>query len=251
MGFHELGLPFANDTAITRHLAGFLSDHAGQSDGESSNRNVSHILFNGGVFNAAPFRERVLEVLAAWREERDAPVVLGGIGELDQAVACGAAYYAWSRVHGGVRIRGGVSRSYYVGIETAGPSVPGMPRPLQLLCVLSQGTEEGSEHEVPSRPIGLKIGQRARFRFFSSAVRKQDIPGTCLKSWDEHELQETSPLEVAFEESGGAQRVPVHFHSRITELGVFELYCRSTQSDQQWRLELNVRDDRDSGANLQ
>lgn len=251
VGFHELGLPFASDTAITRHLAGFLCDHADRFEDASSTRDVTHILFNGGVFNAAPFRERVLEVLADWRDEREVPVVLGGIGELDQAVACGAAYYAWSRVHGGVRIRGGVSRSYYVGIETAGPSVPGMPRPLQLLCVLAQGTEEGSEHEVPSRPIGLKIGQRARFRFFSSAVRKQDIPGTCLKSWDEHELQETSPLEVAFEETGGAQRVPVQFHSRITELGVFELSCRSTQSDQQWRLELNVRDERAGNSGTQ
>jgi hypothetical protein len=41
--------------------------------------------------------------------------------------------------------------------------------------------------------------------------------------------------------------VPVRFHSRVTELGIFELWCRSTRDDQQWKLEFNVRED-DGGA---
>jgi hypothetical protein len=117
-----------------------------------------------------------------------------------------------------------------------------LPRPLQALCVVAQGTEEGTEHDVSSRPIGLKVGQRSRFRFFSSNVRQGDRPGTVLKSWDEHELQETSPLEVQFSAEGSDPIIPVRFHSRITELGVFELYCRSTTSNEHWKLELNVRE---------
>jgi hypothetical protein len=241
-GFQELGLPFASDSAITRHVAAFLQDHAADAFQKNGQSQITHLLFNGGVFNADLFRQRMLETLTDWRGDGTSPTVLGGVEDLDQAVACGAAYYGWSREQGGVRIRGGTSRSYYVGIESSGPAVPGLPRPLHALCVVAQGTEEGTEHDVPSRPIGLKVGQRARFRFFSSTLRKEDRPGTLLRSWEDQELQETSPLEAELQVQGTETFVPVQFHSRITELGVFELACHSTQSKESWLLELNVRD---------
>ena len=37
--------------------------------------------------------------------------------------------------------------------------------------------------------------------------------------------------------------VPVRFHSKVTELGVFELWCVSTQGDQRWKLEFSVREE--------
>ncbi len=239
-GFQEIGLPFESDTAITKHVGAFLGDHL-IADGEYPMR-LTHLLFNGGVFNSDSFRERMLQTLASWSDDGQAPVVLGGVEDLDQAVACGAAYYAWTKQQGGIRIRGGTARSYYVGIETSGPSIPGMPRPLQALCVVPQGMEEGTSTDVKSREVGLKVGQRGRFRFFSSTMRKQDQPGTYLRGWDEEELIETSPLEVELAATEGEQVVPVRFQSRITELGVFELWCKSTRSEQSWKLELNVRE---------
>jgi hypothetical protein len=241
-GFQELGLPFASDSAVTRHLAAFLQDHAPDVLDESGNSRLTHLLFNGGVFNAEGFRSRLIDTLTHWRTDETPPVVLGGVEDLDQAVACGAAYYAWSRQHGGIRIRGGTPRSYYVGIESSGPSIPGIPRPLHALCVVAAGMEEGTETSVASRPIGIQVGQPARFRFFSSTVRKQDAPGTLLKDWEETELQETSPMEVELPKQGDQAVVPVTFHSRITELGVFELSCQSTRSDDRWQLEMNVRE---------
>ena len=239
-GFQEIGLPFESDTAITRHVGAFLADHLRAN--EQTPMKLTHLLFNGGVFNSDSFRVRMLQTLASWDEAGKAPVVLGGVEDLDQAVACGAAYYAWTKQRGGVRIRGGTARSYYVGIETSGPSIPGMARPLQALCVVPQGMEEGTQTDVKSREVGLKVGQRGRFRFFSSTMRKQDAAGTYLKDWDDHELEETSPLEVELSANEGEQVVPVRFQSRITELGVFELWCKSTRSDQSWKLELNVRE---------
>ncbi len=239
-GFQEIGLPFEPDVAITKHVGAFLADHL-RADGQEPMK-LTHLLFNGGVFNSDSFRERMLATLASWSDQGQAPTVLGGVEDLDQAVACGAAYYAWTKKQGGIRIRGGTARSYYVGIETSGPSIPGMPRPLQALCVVPQGMEEGTQTDVMSRDVGLKVGQRGRFRFFSSTMRKQDRPGTYLRNWDEHELEETSPLEVELTASEGEQVVPVRFQSRITELGVFELWCKSTRSDQSWKLELNVRE---------
>jgi hypothetical protein len=242
-GFQELGLPFAADSAITRHLASFLADHVDEVSGSTGGMQLSHLLFNGGVFNAIAFRNRLLETLIDWNSGNEPPLVLGGVEELDQAVACGAAYYAWSRTHGGVRIRGGTARSYYVGIESSGPAIPGMPRPLHALCVAPQGMEEGTEASVPGRPIGIQVGQRARFRFFSSTLRREDRPGVMLKHWEDAELQETSPMEVELPKQADNQGVvPVTFHTRITELGVLELSCSSTRSDDRWKLEMNVRE---------
>jgi hypothetical protein len=242
-GFQELGLPFEPDTAVTRHIASFLSNHlheAKSADGRALE--VTHLLFNGGVFNADAFRSRVIQCLKKWNNESREPLLLGGVEDLDQAVACGAAHYLWTKLHGGLRIRGGTSRSYYIGIESSGPSIPGMPRPLQALCVVHQGMEEGTQTDVVSREVGLKVGQKAKFRFFSSTMRKQDKPGVFLRTWDDDELLESAPMQLQLDASEGEQIIPVRFQSRITELGVFELWCKSTRSDQSWKLELNVRE---------
>jgi hypothetical protein len=239
-GFQEIGLPFESDTAITRHLAAFLN-----AQGQSSGIAVpSHVLFNGGVFKAAPLRQRVLDAFLNWFGETNATGELAGEHDLDFAVAKGAAYYGWAKHHGGVRIRGGVARSYFVGIETAGLAIPGALRPLRALCVVPFGMEEGSEVDVPSAEIGLVLGEPAHFRFFSSAVRKLDRPGDVLDSWDEDELVETDSLETALptDEETSEPYVPVRFQSRITELGMFELWCVHQESGRRWKLEFSVRE---------
>jgi len=247
-GFQEIGLPFESDTAVTRHLAAFLSAHG--TDGTAVQ--PTHVLFNGGVFKAAPFRNRLMEVLGDWAPKKPAKI-LEGEQDLDHAVARGAAYYGWAKLHGGVRIRGGTARSYYVGIETAGLAIPGAPRPLRALCVVPFGMEEGTSVDVPSGEIGLVVGEPATFRFFSSPTRKSDKPGDLLSSWDEEELAETDSLEAALPKEDDTQDdyVPVRFQSNLTELGVFELWCagtRSTSSEapQRWKLEFSVRKDADA-----
>ena len=160
------------------------------------------------------------------------PRLLEGRHDLDHAVACGAAYYGWTQHCGGVRIRGGTARGYYVGIETAGLAIPGAGRPLRALCVVPIGMEEGTETDVPSEEIGLVVGESAQFRFFSSSTRKEDKPGSVLSAWTPDELEETDPLVAtlpAAEEVEG-DYVPVRFHSRITELGVLELWSPARRS---------------------
>ncbi len=241
-GFRELGLPFESDTAITRHLAGFL---ASQTDASGQPARPTHVLFNGGVFKSDSLRQRLLDVLGSWYAGGSAPRSLEGNHDLDLAVARGAAWYALAKQGRGVRIRGGTARSYYVGIETAGLAIPGAARPLRALCVVPMGMEEGTEADVPGGEIGLVVGEQGVFRFFSSAVRKQDKPGDLVASWTEDELSETDSLEAtlpAAQETADGY-VPVKFHSRITELGLFELWCVSTISDERWKLEFSVRED--------
>lgn len=243
-GFQELGLPFESDTAITRHIAAFLSN---QGDGSESDERLcpTHILFNGGVLKSDALRTRLLEVLNIWAAMGTSVEPLSRASDLDHAVALGAAHYGWVKQHGGLRIRGGVARSYYVGIETAGLAIPGAPRPLQALCVVPFGMEEGTEFDVPSNEIGLVHGEPAEFRFFSSATRQEDQPGDLLRQWDEEELSETAPLLATLpsDESVNEPYVPVTFQSKITELGTFELWCVSANSDGRWKLEFNVRDE--------
>lgn len=242
-GFQELGLPFESDVGVTRHLAAFLSAHAHEKD-DSGAAYPTHVLFNGGVFKADLLRKLVLRVIGEWADDQNAAIELPGTRDLDFSTARGAAYYIWANDRGGVRIRGGVARSYYVGIETAGLAIPGAPRPMQALCVVPFGMEEGTATDVPSGEIGLVLGEPAHFRFFSSALRTSDQAGDVLPAIDESELIESDSLEATLETTGETEDtyVPVQFQSRITELGMFELWCVSTTTDDRWKLEFNVRE---------
>lgn len=242
-GFQEIGLPFESDTAITRHLAAFLQAQGTDAGGPVQ---PTHLLFNGGVFKSDMLRARLMDVLGGWAGKKSPPPqALEGAPDLDHAVAKGAAYYGWTKERGGVRIRGGTARSYYVGIETSGLAIPGAPRPLRAICVVPFAMEEGTEVYVPSGEIGLVVGEPAQFRFFSSSTRKQDQPGTVLSVWGDDELAETDSLEATLpaDERVEGSYVPVRFHSKITELGTFELWCVATQTDGRWKLEFSVRDD--------
>ncbi len=240
-GFQDIGLPYEADPAITRQVAAFLGNQK-QSNGQSKSAQPTHVIFNGGVFRSPALQDRMLDVIGSWNKQ--SPVVLGGQADLDTAVAIGAAYYGWSKQSGGIRIRGGTSRSYYVGIETAGLAIPGMSRPLRALCVAPRGMEEGTEVAVPSDEIGVVVDQPARFRFFSSTTRPHDAVGTKLDRWAADELVESDPIELNLttDNAGETPYVPVRFVSRVTELGMFELWCRATRSEEQWKLEFNIRE---------
>ena len=120
------------------------------SKGDGSLLRPTHVLFNGGVLRAGLVRDRLLESIecVVGREGKPAVKVLAG-EDLMHAVSRGAAYYGLARQGQGVRIRGGVPRTYYVGIETSMPAVPGLPAPLKALTVAPFGMEEGTDHAVP------------------------------------------------------------------------------------------------------
>jgi molecular chaperone DnaK (HSP70) len=241
VGLTEIGLPYAADPAITRHLARFLSQQAGSLHTGGTTVLPSAVLFNGGVFKAAELRRRVLEVLSGWAGR---PVPELESPDLDLAVARGAAYYGQVRRGRGIRIRGGVPRSYYVGLETSAPAVPGVAPPIKALCVVPMGMEEGTEADVPGPELGLIVGQAAEFRFLGSTTRREDPVGTILERWNPDELQEMAPLETSLPTEDGdiGEVVPVRLHSHVTEVGTLDLWCRSTRGDRRWKLEFNVRE---------
>ncbi len=248
MGLQELGLPYAADVAITRHMARFLRQQAAHTEQGAVRRGPSglacptHVLFNGGVLNATLVRDRILSTLDSWlAQEGFGPVQPLSGEDLMHAVSRGAAYYGVARTGRGVRIRGGVPRTYYIAVESAMPSIPGFPAPLKALAVVPFGMEEGTDVRIPGREFGLVVGQPAEFRFFTSAVRKNDQPGDLIEDIGE-ELEELAPMEVGFG-SGEAtsEVVPVTFETVVTETGMLQLWCVA-RDNRRWKLEFNVRE---------
>jgi Hsp70 protein len=250
VGLQELGLSYAADPAITKHLAQFLHRHAGalaeKLPGKGKKKATSGptaVLFNGGVLKAEALRNRLAGVLNHWAKSwggGDVKVLPGG--DLDRAVARGAAYYGMVRRGKGVRIRGGAARAYYVGVESSLPAVPGAPPPLKALCVAPFGMEEGTEADVPGQEFGLVVGAPAEFRFLGSSTRRGDTVGTMVEEW-RSEIEELDPMATTLAAASGEGRLtPVHLHSKLTEIGTLELWCISRDGKQKWKLEFNVRE---------
>jgi hypothetical protein len=243
-GLTQVGLPYAQDPGITRHLAAFLTRQSRIAEGKSFVHPTA-ILFNGGVFKARALKERVTEVLNEWlAKDSGAPVKELEGADLDLAVARGAAYYGWVRHGHGIRIRGGTARAYYVGVEAAMPAVPGFEPPVKALCVAPFGMEEGSKADIPPQEFALVVGEPTVFRFFSSSVRREDRAGDMIDDVARNEeFEEVAPIETTLSgESGESGKlVPVNLQAAVTEVGTLELRCLEKGGSGRWKLELNVR----------
>jgi molecular chaperone DnaK (HSP70) len=250
----EFGLPYASDPVVSKHIARFLgqslqnvkaSEKLAALVGARAGTEVlmpTAVLFNGGVFKAAAIRTRVLDLLAGWNGGQPVRELQGF--QPDLAVARGAAIYGRHRATGkGIRIKAGAARSYYIGLETSMPAVPGYKPPLKALCVVPQGMQEGTQLLIGGREFGLVTGRPAEFRFFSSSVRSGDTPGQVLPN-AERDLEDTGLLEIEIPALGDVpvgQVVPVHINPVVTELGILELWMKHTNSDRRWKVEFQVR----------
>ena len=235
IGLMQKGLPYATEVAITKHIASFL-----QKNSSDSPIQPTAILFNGGVFKADILKKQVLSVVQSWSPSQKLTVLNNE--NLDLSVAIGAVYYGNTKEGEGIRIRGGIARSYYLGIEAAMPAIPGMPIPLQGLCVIPKGMEEGSECDVPYSELGLVIGEAVEFPFFSSNQRKEDTVGSVVANIED--LQDNAPLQTTLSVKDGIEKgslVPVKLHSKITEVGTLEISCRTTDDKHSWNLQFNIR----------
>ena len=275
----QLGLPYAQDAAVTRHLAAFLTRQRGataeiegfadRTEGDEGDEGLTDaadsasflhptaVLFNGGVLKSHLIAERLLGILNGWLEaEGAAPARLLGGADLDLAVARGAAYYGYVRRGSGVRIRGGTAQAYYVAVESSMPAIPGFEPPIQALCLAPFGMEEGTDAGLPAQEFGLLVGEPVRLRFFGSSVRRQDAVGTLLDDWASDELHELQEIEANLPPHGrtAGDVVRVHLHARITETGTLELEALPVGSDRsdpatpRWKVEFNVRADAPAGS---
>jgi hypothetical protein len=236
----EVGLPYAQDPAVTKHLVAFLRAHApaahvalGQSAETPGLPRPDAILLNGGVFNSPVITKKLLDVVSAWWPDSK-PVRLLDHDSLDLAVARGAAFYGLARRGLGRRIGGGAAHALYVGLDSASAEKP------LALCVIPRGQEEGAPVDLGQRTFRLSLGRPVRFPLYSTAADRLEKSGDVVPIGDDfHSLPPIHTLLKGAPSKGGT--VPVHLRAMLTEIGTLELWCVSETSPERWRLEFELR----------
>jgi hypothetical protein len=270
-GFQEFGLPYAPDSAITRYLAAFLAAHRDTahpqepigSPAEPVAQSVAEgrclppikpiavggndparpdiVLLGGGFFASPVLRQRFLSVLASWFSTDLAPwqpLVLDN-ERLELAVARGAAYYGMVRRGEGVAISANLARSYYIGVE------PQQDGELAAVCLIPGSAEPGQKFELTGTTFQLAVATPVEFPLFVSSTRLTDSPGDIV-GLDREQMTPLPPIRTVLHTArrSNASRgtgIPVHLHSRLTEIGTMEVWCRQIDSDRTWRLQFDVR----------
>lgn len=215
----ELGLPYAADPAVTRHLAAFLSAHGGARP--------DAILPNGGVFNSPRLTDALVDAVSAWWPGQPRIPLLEH-GSLDLAVARGAAYYGLARRGLGRKIGGGAARAYYVELQGG-----------QAVCLIPRGFEEGQALSLKDREFALTLGKPVQFELHSTSADRVDAPGDLVTLDDG--FKPLPPIHTVLKSTQPQSAVKVHLDAGLTELGTLELACVSSQSDERWRLEFELR----------
>ena len=237
-GLRELGLPYASDPAITKHLAAFLTQAAVVMNDSSAIQRMARphsVLFNGGFCAPAVTRERIVEAISAWfgvTQSGWRPRLLRNEG-VDSAVARGAAYYGRVRRCSGLRIRAGNARTYYIGWRS--------DEGLRGICVLPAGIEEGTTLPLLNREFSVLANRQVSFTLYSSRTRN-DAHGE-VAALDETNVHRHPPL-VTLLRYGKKMRdvyLVVGLRASFTEVGTLELWCESRGTPHRWRLQFELR----------
>ena len=237
-GIRQMGLPYAADPAVTKHLLQFLR-HAAQVTEYEGGPFVlpDHILFNGGAMLPSLLRERVCDVVGAWGDDGAVPELAAR--DLNLAVSRGAAYYGLVRQGTGVRVRGGIARSFYMEVarETS----------TELVCVMPRDAEEGRNVELDSFSFQLAANQAVRFPLFSSATRLGDRPGELLA--DRDEISELPALQAVLTFGKGKQTLlDVKISAALNEVGTLDVACTTLDGQHRYPLSFDLRATDDQGS---
>lgn len=247
-GLRELGLPYAGDPAITKHLAAFLTQASGAMNAQLTDQlsakqqmaRPNAVLFNGGFCVPAVTRERIVDAISAWFDDAEngwRPKLLNDEA-LDSAidnaaVARGAAYYGRVRRGTGLRIRAGSARTYYIGWRSEDG--------LHGICILPAGVEEGSTLPLLDREFSVLANRPVSFTLYSSRTR-HDAHGE-VAALDQADVHRHAPL-VTLLRYGKKLRelyLKVRLRASFTEVGTLELWCESHDTPHRWRLQFELR----------
>jgi molecular chaperone DnaK (HSP70) len=234
-GLTTLGLPYATDVAIGRHVCAFLRRHT-EAAIEAGARIMDGLprpdllLLNGGVFNAPAMVERLSEVLEGWY---GGPVPLLEHTSLDTAVARGAVRSILARRGIGESIGGGTARAYYIGVEAE----EGRRR---ALCIAPRAMDDGASVDVPDRMFSLVLDRPVAFPLYAYTGDRVDPPGAVVEIDDELEPIPALETVLRAKDRGGTpgSTVPVTLAATMTETGALELYLRTVElPPSRWKLD--------------
>src|SRR5450830_604954 len=232
-GIIEFGLPYAQDAAITRHLASFLQQHQGELP--------DTVLLNGGVFRADALARRLADTLAHWR---GAALTILHNDNPDVAVARGAVAYALARRGQAPRIAGGSARSYFLVLGEAG-------KDNRAVCILPRGSASGEEIRLSERVFALRLGRPVRFHLASSNSAPHQLGDIVdLNAGDYVRLPPmASVLHGQSGDKDKQREIAVQLATVMTEVGTLEMHCvAQDDSSQRWLLEFQLRAEQEAGA---
>jgi molecular chaperone DnaK (HSP70) len=243
-GLTELGLPYVQDPAITRHLAAFWRRFQSFLQTEMGRDAVypDFLLFNGGTLIPASIRARLRDTVQRWFQ----PVAGAGWApvELDNprpelAVALGAAYYGLVRLGQGVRVGSGSPRTFYVGVETeAGAATEGLRT---AVCLAPRGTEEGFETQLDQPTFAALTNQPVSFQLWTSSTRLGDRLGDVVRLAPD-DVSALPPIRTVLRFGKGVVKsIPVQLGIRLTATGTLEMWCQAQQSEHRWQLQFDLR----------
>jgi hypothetical protein len=238
----ELGLPYASDPAITRHLAAFLRQAAVTMNSLPAKHRMARpnaVLFNGGFCVPVVTRERIIEAISFWfGQDRTGwrPKLLNheeAESAVESAVARGAAYYGRVRRGAGLRIRAGSARTYYIGWSSEDG--------LEGICVLPAGIEEGSTLPLLNREFSVLANRPVSFTLYSSRTGRHTHGE--VAALDGANFHRHAPL-VTLLRYGKKMRdvyLFIRLKASFTEVGTLEIWCESRDTPHRWRLQFELR----------
>jgi len=240
-GIVEFGLPYASDPAITRHLAGFLRQHASAArealglpdDGTLPVPDT--VLLNGGVFRGTALAQRLVDTLAAWR---GAPMRVLHNENPDIAVARGAVAYTLARQGLAPAIESGAARSYYLLLD--GES---QKDKLRTVCLLPRGTPAALEVALADRSFALRVGRPVRFHLVSTIADSGAPPQAGdLVDLDPSEVVRLPAIATVLRAARGAPtEIPVRLVTTLSEVGTLDVHCVAEDGGQRWQLAFQLR----------
>lgn len=233
IGFRQVGLDYAFDPAILRHLSEFLSNQDGGF------LLPDYILFNGSMFQAEVLKNKIMEGLKSWGCD-DLKVLEGN--QFTLAVSKGASYFSALSDGGGIRIKASLPFSYYIAVEKPQMAVPGMEPELSMVCIAPRGLEEGQAVTLDDQELYLVTGENIQFRLFRSHIRK-DQEGAII-DFNDSDFEELSSVEKTLDAVDEQRFIPVNLVTTATEIGTLDLYCNDVEgTNEKWKLEFNVREE--------
>lgn len=209
------GLPYATDTAFTRHLAGFLK---GQS--------IDAVVFAGGTLKPAFLRQKILHQISQWQgfepEEYCHP-------NLDLAIAQGAATNH-NKSH---KIAGGYPRSIFAELSSEQGET-------KMVCLVPKGYT-GDKRLVLNQGIKVRTGEAVKFQLSSSSdLSSQE--GEFIKA--DQSLVPLPALITKLKTPGKKAKpkfLAVQLETQLTATGVLDLNLVSKESNDFWNLEFQTQ----------
>jgi len=243
----EFGLPYASDAAITRHLAGFLRQHAAAArealglpaDDHATIPVPDTLLLNGGVFRADALARRLEDVLSKWRGQ---PLRVLNNDDPDVAVARGGLAYALGQAGQAPVIGGGSPRSYFLLLDDEQRD----DKPRRAVCILPRGSAENREILLAERTFALRLGRPVRFHLASSTSDATPPRAGELVELQPDDYVQLPPIATVLRDSGAAdarKEIPVQLATTLSEVGTLDVHCVAIEDAQRWLLEFQLRGD--------